>query len=87
MGEEPRRKRGVPLNDLDRSRRWIIGYTGRRWEVLGPAGEPDASGPPPGAAASGASGPAGRHAAPDAASAEHPHLRVVGPSEGPSDAS
>lgn len=28
--------RGVRLGDLDRSRKWVLGYTGRRWEVLGP---------------------------------------------------
>jgi len=28
--------RGVRLGDLDRSKMWVIGYTGRRWEVLGP---------------------------------------------------
>jgi hypothetical protein len=27
--------RGVRLSDLDRSKPWVIGYTGRRWEVLG----------------------------------------------------
>lgn len=78
MPERPaRRKRGVPLNDLDRSIRWVIGYTGRRWEVLGPASDTDAVSRPEGAA-SGASAP-GRHAAPDAESAEHPHLTLVDP--------
>jgi len=34
--------RGVRLGDLDRSKAWAIGYTGRRWEVLGPiSGCPD----------------------------------------------
>jgi len=28
--------RGVRLGDLERSKMWVIGYTGRRWEVLGP---------------------------------------------------
>ena len=32
-----RPSRGVRLGDLDldRSKPWVIGYTGRRWEVLG----------------------------------------------------
>lgn len=33
--DRPRRSRGVRLSDLDRSKPWVIGYTGRRWEVLG----------------------------------------------------
>lgn len=43
------RSRGVRLSDLDRSQVYLIGYSGRRWEVLGPV----------------ADAPAGRHAAPD----------------------
>ena len=40
MDESPtdvpsRPTRGVRLGDLDRSKMWVIGYTGRRWEVLG----------------------------------------------------
>lgn len=31
-----RPSRGVRLGDLDRATGWVIGYTGRRWEVLGP---------------------------------------------------
>jgi hypothetical protein len=31
----PRPTRGVRLSDLDRSKTWVIGYRGRRWEVLG----------------------------------------------------
>lgn len=54
-----RRKRGVPLNDLDRDQAWVIAYTGRRWEVVGPAGPLDrgAGGTEgaPGAGAEGAS--------------------------------
>ena len=34
---QARRTRGVRLNDLDRSTAWVIAYTGRRWEVFGPA--------------------------------------------------
>lgn len=30
-----RRSRGIRLNELDRSRRWVIGFSGRRWEVVG----------------------------------------------------
>ncbi len=33
--EKPRRQRGVRLTDLDRSKVYRIGHTGRRWEVLG----------------------------------------------------
>lgn len=29
------RKRGVRLSDLDREKVYRIGYTGKRWEVLG----------------------------------------------------
>lgn len=32
--QKPRRKRGVPLKDLDRSKVYRIAHTGRRWEVL-----------------------------------------------------
>lgn len=46
-------KRGVRLNDLDRSRDWVLRYVPRRrrWEVLGPADSlgvtaPDADGNP-----------------------------------------
>lgn len=35
MQKEPRR-RGVRLNDLERSRLYVIGFTGRRWETIGP---------------------------------------------------
>ena len=31
---KPRRQRGVRLSDLDRSKVYRIGFTGRRWEVL-----------------------------------------------------
>ena len=68
------RKRGVRLSDLDRRHMHVIGYTGRRWEVLGVLLDPNAIGPLPEQApaadrASGARGepaePApGRHAAP-----------------------
>ena len=33
--KKPRRRRGVPLNALDRSKRYVIGHVGTRWEVLG----------------------------------------------------
>lgn len=64
------RKRGVRLSDLDRSRRYEIGHTGRRWEVvadLGPAAVAPPGGVGEGAGAEGAStGPTpGRHAATD----------------------
>lgn len=36
---EPRH-RGVLLRELDRSRLYVIGYTGRRWETLGPLDGP-----------------------------------------------
>jgi hypothetical protein len=36
LGSADRPARGVRLGDLDRSKMWVIGYTGRRWEVLGP---------------------------------------------------
>lgn len=40
----PRKPRGVRLTDLDRSRLWVIGHTGRRWETLGPLDELAAAG-------------------------------------------
>jgi hypothetical protein len=66
---EPR-KRGVRLSDLDRGHRYVIGHTGRRWEVVEDLG-PDAAGPPPlpgegGRAPARSTGPGpGRHAATD----------------------
>jgi hypothetical protein len=41
--QEPR-KRGVRLSDLDRGLVYRIAFIGRRWEVLGPEGAPDAGG-------------------------------------------
>ena len=41
MGQDAR-PRGVRLSDLDRALVYRIGYTGRRWEVLGPEGPPSA---------------------------------------------
>lgn len=66
--QEPK-KRGVRLGDLDRSRRYVIGHTGRRWEVIEDAG-PAAGAPPPGAGGPRQAEPrgepaVGRHAAPD----------------------
>ena len=67
---DEKRPRGVRLRDLDRSLVYRIGYTGRRWEVLGPEGapgravggsEPDADGRP---ARAESATPPGRHAAP-----------------------
>jgi len=45
MGEgRERRPRGVLLGSLDRSQRYVIGYVGRRWEVVGVLdGEPSAA--------------------------------------------
>lgn len=67
---KPRRARGVRLSDLDRSKVYRIGYTGRRWEVLDEGTRTDATVPPPsgsvGAAgeASSTTGALGRHRAP-----------------------
>lgn len=64
-----KRKRGVPLRDLDRSKVYRIGYTGRRWEVIGVEGHPPSAvgdpGTDAGACAEGASTATrpGRHAA------------------------
>lgn len=65
-----RRKRGVPLNDLDRDLAWVIAHNGRRWEVVGPAEGPSrAVGGPEGALRAPATesrapgGPQGLHAA------------------------
>lgn len=38
--------RGVRLSDLDRSQVYRIAFVGRRWEVLGPEGAPDAGAGP-----------------------------------------
>ena len=53
--ERQPRKRGVRLSDLDRSLAWVIAYTGRRWEVVGPVeghggdvGDASEGGPPGG---------------------------------------
>lgn len=41
MGERKSRRRGVRLNDLDKSRLYVIGHNGHRWETVGPLdGEP-----------------------------------------------
>lgn len=42
-GVSERRQRGVPLKTLDRTKVYRIWHTGRRWEVLGAEGEPEAS--------------------------------------------
>lgn len=72
-----RPERGVRLSSLDRTRVYRIGYTGRRWEVLGPDPEPASGGAPereagPHAGAGRVSGEPrsgphapGRHRAPD----------------------
>ena len=67
---KPRRQRGVRLSDLDRSKVYRIGFTGRRWEVLDQGTRTDAPVPPlsgsAGAAgeASSTAGALGRHRAP-----------------------
>lgn len=76
MEPQRRRKRGVPLSDLDRSKAWVIAHTGRRWEVVGPAGSHDravaAAEGAPGAGDEVAStgGSPGHHAAPGEGSPE-----------------
>lgn len=96
MGESPSaggrpvgaRSRGVRLSDLDRSKVYRIGYTGRRWEVLGPEVAPAAPGAPvPGTDAAGRRASAeaattpGRHAAApgEAPPADAPSRSVAGP--------
>ena len=68
MSEKPKRRRGVPLNDLDRSKVYLIARVGTRWEVVG-----EHSGPVPpwdglgGGCLSGTQGEAGTgRAAPEA---------------------
>lgn len=36
MTDKPPYKRGILLGGLDRNQRYVIGYRGRRWEILGP---------------------------------------------------
>lgn len=55
--ERPRRPRGVRLTGLDRSRLYVIGHTGRRWETLGVLSAAGEIEPEP--------AELGRHAAPD----------------------
>ena len=43
MDEKEPRRRGVRLNDLDRSRLYVVGFTGRRWETIGPLDDVAAS--------------------------------------------
>ncbi len=74
MSDRPRKKRGVPLNDLDRDRRYVIGHVGTRWEVLGEflsPGEPWPPAAPPGNVRDGVprtGATHGRHASPGQAS-------------------
>jgi hypothetical protein len=37
MGDARGRDRGVRLRDLEKGTVYLLGYVGRRWEVLGPA--------------------------------------------------
>lgn len=67
--ERAPRPRGVRLGDLDRSKRYVIAYTGRRWEVVGPegAGAPESDPAPDAGAGDGVASTVpepGRHAAP-----------------------
>lgn len=71
LDEKPPRSRGVRLSALDRGLIYRIGYTGRRWEILGPeresAGSEAGSAPDAGvtALAPAHRTGAGRHAAPE----------------------
>lgn len=66
----PRRSRGVRLSDLDRSKVYRIGYSGRRWEVLGADPDPTEAGagrvgPDAGRPEAARQGPPAPHASPD----------------------
>lgn len=72
---KPRRQRGVRLSDLDRSRVYRIGFTGRRWEVLD-AGTSRAD-------AAAAPGARSESARPEAARPDHAPGRHRAPHAGP----